>query len=199
MTERLGLPPDRISLLRAYEKLLVRHASEFGLLSNADLARVWDRHVVDSLRALACLNDGDRSIADVGSGAGLPGIPLGIARPELRVSLIEPKRRRAGFLEIVKDALRLSNIEVVMARVEDVTLTVDVALARAFGPPDEVWSATRGLLGTSGRIVYFAGASWGSGVSVPGATVEVCVTGRLASEGPLVMMRPVGAGLRDED
>jgi len=185
-----ALPEDVLELLRRFERLLLTYSPRLGLLSPADLDRIWERHILDSLRALACLLPGDQILADVGSGAGLPGIPLAIARPNIDVVLIEPMRRRAAFLELVVEQLGLSKARVVAGRAEDAHLSASVVLARAFASPSGLWAASEGLLGPEGRVVYFAGASWQEGVAVPGATIEVCLPGRLAWEGPLVIMRP---------
>jgi 16S rRNA (guanine527-N7)-methyltransferase len=187
-----ALPEDVQEALRRFERLLMTYSPRLGLLSPADLDRIWERHIVDSLRALACLEPSDRILADVGSGAGLPGIPVAIARPDIDVVLIEPMRRRAGFLELVVEQLNLSNARIVAARAEEAHLAADVVLARAFASPLGLWAVSESLLGPTGRVVYFAGASWQEGVAVPGATMEVCLPGRLAWEGPLVIMRPAG-------
>lgn len=176
--------------LHRFEGLLVTYSPRLGLLSPADLGRVWERHILDSLRALACLAPGDRTLADVGSGAGLPGVPLAIARPGSDVVLIEGMRRRAAFLELVVEQLPLANARVVPGRAEEAHLEADVVLARAFASPSDLWTVSAPLLSPTGRVVYFAGRSWQERVSVPGATMEVCLPGRLAWEGPLVIMRP---------
>ena len=184
-----GLPDGAIERLHRYERLLLTYSPRLGLLSPADLGRVWERHILDSLRALACLGPADRLLADVGSGAGLPGIPLAIARPG-DIVLIEPMRRRAAFLELVVEQLGLSNVSIVTARAGETRLAADVVLGRAFGSPSALWTVAEPLRAPAGCVLYFAGTSWRESMSVPGATLEVCARGRLAWEGPLVIMRP---------
>jgi 16S rRNA (guanine527-N7)-methyltransferase len=195
----LPLPGEARAALRTFEDLLREYSPRLGLVSDSDLGRIWERHILDSLRALDCLVSEDRLIADLGSGAGLPGIPIAIARPDARVVLIEPKRRRAAFLELALERLGLSNASVAAARAEEVTLAADVAVARAFGSATDVWRAVGPILKPEGRVLYFAGSSWAEvpPVSVGGATVEVCRPGRLAWEGPLVIMRPLSPTAED--
>src|SRR6266498_1505880 len=77
IVERLKAP--HLRLLRAYVDLLHERAVPLGLVARSDADRLWDRHVLDSLRGLAGFDDADRSAFDIGSGAGLPGVPLTIA------------------------------------------------------------------------------------------------------------------------
>src|SRR2546423_14230134 len=86
--------------LAAFARLLAERAVPMGLISVRDAPRVLERHVLDSARAVQCLPDGVDEVVDVGSGAGLPGIPAAILRPAIRVTLLEPQWRRVGFLEL---------------------------------------------------------------------------------------------------
>jgi 16S rRNA (guanine527-N7)-methyltransferase len=176
-----------------------------GLVSPNDLDRLWDRHVLDSLRVLRCLEPDDRDIADLGSGAGLPGIPVAIARPETRVALIEPQRRRAAFLELAIEQLGLANVSLHMARAQDVQIVADVVMARALGGQKEVWALGAPLLNDRGRVLYFAGRNWkpdpseraDPATSEGPAIVGTCVTPELDWEGPIVMMRSAGPSAED--
>jgi 16S rRNA (guanine527-N7)-methyltransferase len=178
--------------LRSYEALLRVHAPRLGLLSSNDLDRVWERHILDSLRAVPCLAGQGLQVFDLGSGAGLPGVPVAIARRDAQVLLIEPKARRAAFLELVLERLELSNARVHVGAANSVASRADFVMIRAVAAPAEAWRMAAPLLTGSGRVLYFAGRSWGAGqaasTAVQGADVRVCVPARLAWEGPVVMM-----------
>ena len=145
--------------LRSYVDLLRDRAVDLGLVASGDRERIQERHVDDSLQAAPLIRAGE-NVCDIGSGAGLPGIPLAIALPESRFVLVEPKRKAVAFLELVVDSLGLGNVEVVHRRVEDTDVVADVATTRAFGPVDRSWSAACGVLRPGGRLLYFAGASF---------------------------------------
>src|SRR6266568_5080588 len=123
-----AIPPAVENRLRDYAGLLERFAPTLGLLGPGDVADLWERHILDSLRGLRCIEPTDADIADVGSGGGLPGIPIAIALPDRKVFLIESNRRRAGFLELSLDQLELTNAKVLIERVENIDLRVDVCL-----------------------------------------------------------------------
>jgi 16S rRNA (guanine527-N7)-methyltransferase len=151
--------------------------------------------VADSLRALSCVRTVDREVADVGSGGGLPGIPVAIARPDLRVTLIEPRATRAAFLEMAVEQLHLDNVVVVAGAAESVTAVFDCALARAVGPVERTWSIAAPLLRPGGLVVYFAGRSWSATdpavaalVEAGGVDVTICAPAEFPWQGPLVIM-----------
>jgi 16S rRNA (guanine527-N7)-methyltransferase len=133
---------------------------------------------MDSLRALPCFRPADRTLMDVGSGAGLPGIPLALASPDRQFLLLEPHRRRAGFLELAVDELRLENTKVLVSRVEDVDIRVDACVVRAFAPPLEAWHRCARLLNPRGHLLYYAGRSWNLDIQArlrqAGLTPSVC-------------------------
>ncbi|HEX8098701.1 MAG TPA: 16S rRNA (guanine(527)-N(7))-methyltransferase RsmG [Actinomycetota bacterium] len=176
--------------LRRYEELLRTRAVPLGFISGTDQSRIRERHIDDSLRARGCLRPVDQVVVDVGSGAGLPGIPLAISEPGRRFVLIESSKRRAAFLEYASEALELANVSVVADRAEAVDLVADVCLARALASAAAAWATTAPLLGPGGILLYFAGKSWTETPTdpVPGATVAICSEPRFAWEGPIVMM-----------
>ena len=145
--------------LQAYADLLRERAIELGLIAEGDRERILERHVVDSARAAQHIRTGEW-VADLGSGAGLPGIPLAIAVPEAGVVLVEPRQKAVAFLELAVERLALRNVEVFAGRVEEMDRRVDVATARAFGPLGRSWEAARMVLRPGGRLIYFAGASF---------------------------------------
>ena len=182
------LDPTQIAQLRRFEELLVDRAVPLGAISRLDSARIRERHTLDSLRAVP-LVDGVDEAADLGSGAGLPGVVVAIALPRVRMLLIERRPQRAAFLELAVEELGLPNAAVVAGRVEDVAGEVDVALARAFAPIDEAWARALGILRPGGRLVYFAGAGSATPVPPAGSTIDsVLSTPVLESAGALVIM-----------
>lgn len=129
---------DQIDLARAYTDRLAKDAETFGLLGPRELPRIWSRHVINSA-LLAELVPDECLVADVGSGAGLPGIPMAIAQPKAHFTLIEPMERRANWLSAVVSDLDLKNVEVIRARAEEVERTdFDIVTARAVAALDKL-------------------------------------------------------------
>jgi 16S rRNA (guanine527-N7)-methyltransferase len=169
----LELHAAELDRLAAFEVLLRGRAIPLGLVAAADAERLRSRHVVDSLRAAAVVRTSDREALDVGSGAGLPGIVVAIALPRLRVGLVEPRRRRIGFLELALEELGLRNAQVLPARIQDLDVTVDLCFARALARPAEAWRLASPALRRGGRLVYFAGATADAGVEDRSSWAEV--------------------------
>lgn len=179
--------------LRLFEGLLRERAIPLGLVAESDAERLAERHVWDSLRATSPLFDDDSAVVDIGSGAGLPGLVLAIARPSLHVVLVEKKERAVGFLELAVDRLGLANVEIRASRIEDVDLTVDVATTRAYGPIGRSWAAAHRVLRPGGRLIYFAGEGMADpeaearSLTDPERAADVWIE-RLADSSPLVIM-----------
>ena len=190
--DQLGIPLSAAQLeqLAAYEELLERIAVPRGMIAASDADRLWERHLLDGLRAALEIPTGS-SVADIGSGAGIPGLPLAIAAPGSRFSLIEPRRARAAFLEAVVDDLGLSNVLVVPARVEKVEGPFQVCVARAFSSPLASWAAAKGLLAPTGFLIYWGGASFDpAALETEGVRSRLSTRSDLARTGPLVIMGP---------
>jgi 16S rRNA (guanine527-N7)-methyltransferase len=188
--ESLGvvLDPSQASRLTRFEELLADRAIPLGIVSPSDANRIRQRHTLDSLRAAPVLEGADLA-ADLGSGAGLPGVVVAIALPRLRMLLVERRPRRAALLELVVEELGVSNATVFAGRVAEMPSPVDVALARAFAPLEEAWAQARGILRPGGRLVYFAGGEAKVPVAPEGAAIlEVLGTPVLESAGALVIM-----------
>jgi len=152
---------DRIEMARRYVEALVTDGVLRGLIGPREPARVWTRHVLNSA-AVAELIARGVSVVDIGSGAGLPGIPLAIARPDLRVTLVEPLERRVKFLRETVEALGLSECRVVHGRAEDVIDEcggADVVTSRAVAPLHRLagWSAPLARMG--GEVLALKGSS----------------------------------------
>jgi 16S rRNA (guanine527-N7)-methyltransferase len=155
----LGLKPgaDRCELLLAYMALLQKWNTAYNLTAVREPAEMVTRHLLDSL-AVAPLLHGRRLI-DVGSGAGLPGVPLAICAPQRQFHLLDSNGKRTRFLFQVKTALGLDNIEVQRTRVESFrpALPYDAVLSRAFASLQEMVSSCRHLLAPGGRFLAMKG------------------------------------------
>ncbi|MDQ4024073.1 MAG: 16S rRNA (guanine(527)-N(7))-methyltransferase RsmG [Actinomycetota bacterium] len=157
------MTPD--DLLAAYVAILRRWAPRLDLVSPGDIPRLEERHIRDSLRAAPLLDElPEGPCADIGSGAGFPGIPLAIARPERPWTLIEPRQRRAAFLEEAVRELAL-NARVVAktaelcADEESLTGRHVLATARAIAGPVSVEALALPLLRPGGLTLVFRGAA----------------------------------------
>jgi 16S rRNA (guanine527-N7)-methyltransferase len=186
-----GVDPERIDLLERYEQMLRGPGVSMGLVAVGDRERLWDRHILDSLRGAQCIPSGV-AVADLGSGAGLPGIPIAIARPDLTVHLIESRKRRAAFLELATERLGLPNVRVLPSRIEETGLAVQACLARALAPPEASWRLASALLQADGFVLYWAGESSGEAalerLKELGVGMEVCSAPSTVWPGSVVKM-----------
>jgi 16S rRNA (guanine527-N7)-methyltransferase len=123
---------EHIEQARSFFNLLVRDGDLLGLVGPRELPKLWTRHILNSAVVSELVEPG-QLVADVGSGAGFPGIPMAIIRPDVKFVLIEPMERRATWLaEVVVPALNLTNVKVLRARAEEAPLrNYDVVTARA--------------------------------------------------------------------
>ena len=127
-----------IEQARKYAFLLARDSEIFGLLGPRELPKIWSRHVLNSALLVELVPEGSK-VADIGSGAGLPGIPMAIARQDCSFTLIEPMERRANWLLSTVSELGLTNVEVLRSRAEDVQRTdFDIVTARAVAALDKL-------------------------------------------------------------
>jgi 16S rRNA (guanine527-N7)-methyltransferase len=150
---------ERLPLLNRYVDILGSTAVTWGLLGPREADRLWDRHILNSA-ALSDLIETDSAVVDVGSGAGLPGIPLAILRPDLRVTLIEPLLRRFTFLVQTVEELGISDrLEVVRSRAEDHHQTYDAVVARAVAPLYRLIGWCSALRAPDGVILALKGSS----------------------------------------
>jgi len=176
-----------------YAELLATDGVVRGLIGPREAPRLWDRHLLNCA-ALGEVVPHGSTVADVGSGAGLPGLVLAIARPDLRVTLIEPLLRRTRFLEEAVALLGLQEqVEVVRGRAEELSgdRTFDAVTARAVAPLDRLARWCLPLVAAGGELFAMKGAS---------APVEVEAAGpelrRLGCQQPVVV--ELGAGLLSE-
>jgi 16S rRNA (guanine527-N7)-methyltransferase len=164
----LVVAPAAVTALARYVSLLERWSRVHNLTAIRGAERLVDRHLIESL-ALAPLLAGT-SVADVGSGAGLPGIPLAIQEPGKAFTLIESRAKRAAFLRHVVGELGLANVAVSHGRVEDLRSAeaFDTVLARAVAPLEELVAMTRHLTGAGSVLVVLTGAGAASKQRFPG-------------------------------
>lgn len=188
---------DRMPLALRYVELLTTEGVLRGLIGPREAPRIWSRHIVNCAAVGEMIPYG-LSVADIGSGAGLPGIVLAVARPDLRITLVEPLARRATFLSEVVDDLALVGVEILRARAEaciGVLEPVDVVTARAVAPLDRLAVWCLPLAAVGGRLLAIKGGSaadelaeyasavmrlggsmptiWRCGVDLPGPPVTV--------------------------
>lgn len=150
---------DRIELARSFTGELARRGEELGLIGPLELPRLWTRHILNSA-LLAPLLQADGRVADVGSGAGLPGLVLAIARPDVSFTLIEPMERRCDWLNAEADRLGLENVTVLRGRAEDVadSVVVDQVTARAVSALSKLIPLTVPLVRSGGQLILMKGA-----------------------------------------
>lgn len=150
----------RIGIAARYADVLATAGVERGLLGPREVGRIWSRHILNSAAVAELLGHGER-VVDIGSGAGLPGIPLAIARPDLSVVLVEPLLRRSEFLKEVVAELGLT-VEVVRGRAEEPSVRSrcgdrDAAVSRAVAALDKLTKWSMPLLRPGGRMIAIKG------------------------------------------
>lgn len=156
----LSIFGDRTPIAQAYVDRLAGAGIERGLIGPREGSRLWERHVLNCA-VVADLIGPKARVADVGSGAGLPGIALAIARPDLDIVLIEPLLRRSDFLRETIELLALDRVSLLRSRAEDVHAEApfDVVTARAVAPMEQLARWTLPLLRPGGRLLALKGAS----------------------------------------
>jgi 16S rRNA (guanine527-N7)-methyltransferase len=149
---------DQIDQARSFAQTLANDSDELGLLGPRELDKLWSRHILNSAVVAELVRPGDK-VADVGSGAGLPGIPMAIARPDAQFVLIEPMERRSSWmLEVVED-LGLENVRVLRSRAEDVSeQDFDIVTARAVAALDKLLKMCVPLLKPGGALIALKGS-----------------------------------------
>jgi 16S rRNA (guanine527-N7)-methyltransferase len=148
----------QIEKARAFAQKLANDSDDLGLLGPRELDKLWSRHILNSAVVAETVKARDL-VADVGSGAGLPGIPMAIALPEAHFVLIEPMERRSNWMLEVIEELGLTNVEVRRARAEEVLdLKFDIVTARAVAALDKLIRLTVHLLKPGGSLIALKGS-----------------------------------------
>ena len=175
---------------------MASRGTEWGLIGPREVDRLWSRHILNSA-AIGELIPQGASLADVGSGAGLPGIPLALLRPDLRITLIEPLLRRSNFLTHTVDDLGITGrVAVRRDRAEQVRQTYDVVASRALAPLDRLIRWCLPLMRPDGQILAIKGASAGQEVedhgrliTASGLSAEVIVVQAAPEVDPTTVIR----------
>ncbi len=149
---------ERLDVARQYTNDLAARGEELGLIGPLELPRLWTRHILNCALVAPLLRPG--LVGDIGSGAGLPGLVLAIARPDVQFFLIEPMERRVDWLLTESSSLGLENVTVLRDRAEDVRLDqkLDQVTARAVTALKGLIPATAPLLRSGGEMVFMKGA-----------------------------------------
>jgi len=153
---QIALSDDQTELLRLHCELIEKWNKAFNLVSRQDVSRLAARHVLDSLCGVELLRG--TKVLDLGSGAGLPGIPLAVAAPHRKFTLCDRSARRARFLKQVVMSLELQNVEVWeqdFPHQAPGDTTFDTIVARAVATASTVWDMVRGHLQADGRVLVY--------------------------------------------
>jgi 16S rRNA (guanine527-N7)-methyltransferase len=181
---------DQLALARQFTANLAQYGEELGLIGPLELPRLWSRHILNCGIVAPLLNG---RVGDVGSGAGLPGLVLAIARPDVDFVLIEPMERRTAWLNDQVTELGLSNVTVVRDRAEDVRRDVllDQVTARAVSALKKLIPMTAPLVRPGGELVLMKGA--GAAAEIEAASKQI-----RAFKLQNVEVLTLGEGLLDE-
>lgn len=191
---------DRLDLAKRYVEHLATSGTERGLIGPREVPRLWSRHVLNCAVIESQIPQGSH-VADVGSGAGLPGLCLAIARPDLELTLIEPLERRVIWLQEVVDDLGLENVTIMRTRAELAVgmVDADVVTARAVSALANLAGLTIPLLAGKGVVVAIKGRSAGEEIEkaakvirkLGGKETSVVLVGEDLLEEPTTVVRIV--------
>lgn len=159
-TAALGLFPHSLALAEQFAHLLAEQGVVRGLIGPREVPRLWERHLLNCALLGRAIPEG-LDVADIGSGAGLPGLVLALSRPDLQVTLVEPLSRRTIFLDEAVTALGLGNVEVIRARAEELHGLREFAVvtSRAVAPLDRLLGWSMPLVKRGGALVAMKGAT----------------------------------------
>ena len=160
------LSPDQITTLDRYREWLLTEAVEAGGIGPNEAVRIDNRHIGDSLLFAGGFRDAPRFVLDVGSGVGLPGIPLSIVMPDTHFALLDRSGRRVDLMKRVARMLDLPNIEVVHGDISEWRTEVDGIVSRASLSPEQALVSFSRILGPGGAAVI--GGSWAAPPMVVG-------------------------------
>jgi 16S rRNA (guanine527-N7)-methyltransferase len=149
--------PGRQGEVSEFAQLLVGPGIKRGFIGPREAYRIWERHIANCIPITTLIPKGVR-VVDIGSGAGLPGVVIALARPDLKVSLVEPLARRVDFLTEVVGTLKLP-IEVIRGRAESVKKQFEVVTARAVAPLDKLIQISWHMIPKGGSLLVIKGES----------------------------------------
>jgi 16S rRNA (guanine527-N7)-methyltransferase len=151
---------ERLPLAERYAELLATEGVLRGLIGPREAPRLWERHLLNSAVLAEAIPESS-SVCDIGTGAGLPGLVVAIARPDVRMTLVEPLLRRTTFLEEVVAELGLDQVSVVRGRADDLhgRSTFDVVTSRAVAPLERLLGWSMPLVAPEGALVAMKGRS----------------------------------------
>lgn len=155
-TKNSSLPDDFIEKAESYHDLILSWSQRMNLVSKKDLETLLERHILDSIvPALAIPESG--YLVDIGSGAGFPAIPLAMIRPRLSITMIEARHKKSLFLKEACSRLKMKNLMIVEARLEDFAPDhmFDIATIRALPLWKQLLPQIRRLLKQSGKLIYY--------------------------------------------
>ena len=145
--------PERQGEVRAFAQLLTSAGIERGLIGPREGERIWERHIFNCLHISTLLPKGV-TLFDIGSGAGLPGVVIALARPDLKVTLIEPLERRVEFL---REAVAGLEIEVIRGRAQDIKKSAEYVTARAVAPLEKLKKMSWHMVKSNGSLLAMKG------------------------------------------
>jgi len=146
-----------LSVAVKFAGLLAARGLEQGLIGPREVPRLWDRHLLNCAVVAELIDGRCRTVVDIGSGAGLPGLVLAMVLPDVAVTLLEPMERRCRFLAGCVTELGLANVSVLRGRAEDVTLRTDVVTARAVAPLPRLAELAMGVVRPGGMVLAIKG------------------------------------------
>ena len=170
-SELLTYFKDYEDQIQAFAQILTTRGIERGLIGPKEGDRIWERHIANSIPVTTLIPQGVR-VVDIGSGAGLPGIVIALARPDLKLFLIEPLQRRVDFLKEAVELLGIENVEVIRGKSESVKKSANYVTARAVAPLEKLKKITSHMIKPGGALLAMKGESAAEEAkTVPGAEV----------------------------
>lgn len=149
----VDLGPRRLEHFKRYHALLLEWNEKFNLTGITEPENIWRKHFLDSLTVLQALPKNTKRIIDIGTGAGFPGLPIAIVRPDLSITLLEATGKKVKFLDAVITELGIKNVRTIHGRAESMKDNYDVALGRAVSLLPKLWQYAKPLLRMGGVLI----------------------------------------------
>lgn len=162
---------DIVKDFRTYETYIKQWSRRQNLVSKTDVDNLWKKHFLPSLKPLEVLSIPENSeCLDAGSGAGFPGLPLKLFRPDLHLSLLDSNRKKILFLKQVSEKMKLDRVKYLNCRLKDVENKFDYIFSRAMGPPETLLSLFAERLTAGGKVVIWTAKNYE--LKLPGCQIE---------------------------